>query len=249
MELTNRVAIVTGGTGGLGGCICRAFVEQGADVALVYQSSTELANRRAEELSALGRRVVPIQADVATTEGIAAMVQATLDAFGRIDVLVNNAAVNRWIPFKDLDTLTEEVWNWMLTTNLTGPFLASKAVAPIMQRQAGGRIINIGSVAGLHPGGSSIAYAVSKAGLTHLTRCLAVALAPHVLVNCVAPGLMEGTRMTNNLDPAYAQNARDTVLLRRAAAKEDVADQVVAFARTDSTTGQTVVIDAGRVFH
>jgi 3-oxoacyl-[acyl-carrier protein] reductase len=118
-----------------------------------------------------------------------------------------------------------------------------------MRRNGGGRIVNIASVAGLAPTGSSIAYAVSKAGLIHLTRCMAVGLAPDVLVNCVAPGYIEDTRATANLDPAYRQRSRDGALLKRAADKDDVADQVVAFCRTDSITGQTLAIDAGRVFH
>jgi 3-oxoacyl-[acyl-carrier protein] reductase len=250
MELRGSVAIVTGGTGGLGGVMARAFAEAGAHVALVYLRSTDLAEQRAEELRALGVRAIPVQADVSTVAGAERMVEQTLAEFGRIDVLVNNAAFNKWVPFSDLEALTDELWDFILTTNLTGPFRCIKAVAPVMRRQERGRIINITSVAGLNPGGSSIAYAVSKAGLIHLTRCLAVALAPHVLVNSVAPGVMEGTRMTANLDPAYAQRGRERALLKRAAHKEDVADQVLAFARSDSTTGQTVVIDAGGgVFH
>ena len=99
------------------------------------------------------------------------------------------------------------------------------------------------------PGGSSIAYAVSKAGLAHLTRCLAVALAPEVLVNGVAPGLMEGTRMTEKLLPEHVQRSSTAAILKRVADKDDVADQVLTFARTDSTTGQNLVIDCGRFFH
>lgn len=104
-------------------------------------------------------------------------------------------------------------------------------------------------IAGLTPSGSSIACAVSKAGLIHLTRCLAVALAPQVLVNCVAPGYLEGTRMTENLAPEFREKARQMALLQRAADKDDVADQVVALCRTESMRGQTVVIDSGRIFH
>jgi 3-oxoacyl-[acyl-carrier protein] reductase len=118
-----------------------------------------------------------------------------------------------------------------------------------MKRQGGGRIINVGSVAGFQPTGSSIAYAVSKAALAHLTRCLAVALAPEVLVNAVAPGLMEGTRMTSNLHPDQVQRSLQTAALHRAVDKDDVAEQVVLFARSDSTTGQNLVIDAGRFYH
>lgn len=249
MDLAGKVAVVTGGTGGLGGVIVEAFVNAGAHVALVYRESADLARQRAETLSTPKIRVVPIQADVATTEGCAKLVEETLNAFGAIDILVNDAAYNQWVPFKDLDSLTDEVWSQIITTNLTGPFRCTKAVAPVMKRQGAGRIVNISSIAGVHPGGSSIAYAVSKAGLNHLTKCLAVALAPEILVNCVAPGMLEGTRMTDNLAPQFAQAARDGALLKRAAHKEDVAEQVLTFARTDSATGQTLVIDAGRVFH
>jgi 3-oxoacyl-[acyl-carrier protein] reductase len=162
---------------------------------------------------------------------------------------VNDAGYNKAIPFTDLDALTYEEWEKIIDTNLTGPMLLIKAVAPIMKRQGGGRIVNISSIAGLGPTGSSIAYAVSKAGLIHLTKCMAVALAPEVLVNCVAPGLLEGTRMTGNLRPEQIENGRRQSLLGKAADKDDVADQVVTMCRTNTMTGQTLVIDSGRTFH
>jgi 3-oxoacyl-[acyl-carrier protein] reductase len=124
-----------------------------------------------------------------------------------------------------------------------------KAVAPVMKKQGRGRIVNIASIAGLIPGGSSIAYAVSKAGLIHLTRCMSVALAPEVLVNCVAPGLLEGTRATANLSNAQIERSASGSLLKRAADKDDCADQVVTMCRTETMTGQTVAIDSGRIFH
>ena len=130
-----------------------------------------------------------------------AMVDDVVKRFGRLDILINDAAYNKSIPFKDLDGLTYEEWTKIIDINLTGPMLTTKAVGPVMKRQGSGRIVNISSVAGLGPTGSSIAYAVSKAGLIHLTKCMAVALAPEVLVNCVAPGLLEGTRATANLRP------------------------------------------------
>jgi 3-oxoacyl-[acyl-carrier protein] reductase len=145
--------------------------------------------------------------------------------------------------------MTYEEWQKILAVNLTGPMLCIKAAAPAMQRSGGGRIVNIASVAGLAPSGSSIPYAVSKAGLIHLTRCMAVGLAPAILVNCIAPGYLEDTRATANLDPAYRARARDAALLKRAADKDDVANQVLALCQTDSITGQTLVIDAGRFFH
>ena len=171
-----------------------------------------------------------------------------LDNFGRVDILVNDAAYNIWIPFDDLDALTLEEWSKIISINLTGPMLCIKAVAGPMKRQGVGRIVNISSVAGLTPTGSSIPYGVSKAGLIQLTRGMAVGLAPEILVNCIAPGYLEGTRMSNNLEPSYRESARQGSLLKRAAHKDDVADQVVAFCRTDSITGQTLVIDSGRIF-
>jgi 3-oxoacyl-[acyl-carrier protein] reductase len=118
-----------------------------------------------------------------------------------------------------------------------------------MKAQGRGRIINIASVAGLSPTGSSIAYAVSKAGLIHLTRCMAVALAPETLVNCVAPGLLDGTRATANLRSEQIERSASGSLLKRPADKGDCADMVVAMCRTETMTGQTVVIDSGRIFH
>ena len=135
------------------------------------------------------------------------LVGAVTGRFGRLDILVNDAAYNKAIPFTDLDGLTIEVWDKIMAVNLTGPMRLIKAVAPVMKAQGQGRIVNIASVAGLAPTGSSIAYAVSKAGLIHLTRCMAVALAPETLVNCVAPGLLEGTRATANLRPEMIERS------------------------------------------
>lgn len=249
MELGGKVAIVTGGNGGLGRRICEALARAGCHVAVVYARSREPAEEVAGALRGLGVKSEAFACDLADPAAVTAMVDAVEQAFGRIDILVNDAAYNKWIPFPDLDALTLDDWQTILSINLTGPMLTTKAVAPAMRRQGGGRIVNISSVAGLSPSGSSIPYAVSKAGLIHLTKCMAVALAPDVLVNCVAPGYIEDTRATSNLDPAYRQRSRDTALLKRAADKDDIADQVVVFCRTESITGQTIAIDAGRVFH
>jgi 3-oxoacyl-[acyl-carrier protein] reductase len=142
-----------------------------------------------------------------------------------------------------------EVWDKIMAVNLTGPMRLIKAAAPVLKAHGRGRIVNIASVAGVGPTGSSIAYAVSKAGLIHLTRCMAVALAPETLVNCVAPGLLEGTRATSNLRPEQIQNSAATSLLKKPADKDDCADMVVTMCRTETMTGQTMVIDAGRYFH
>lgn len=249
MQMTGRVSIVTGGNGGLGQRICHALAQAGSDVAVVYARSSEAAEAVAEEVRGHGVRAQAVRCDVADPASVAAMAQQVQATFGRIDVLVNDAAYNKWIPFPDLDALSLEEWQKILSINLTGPMLCIKAVAEAMKRGGGGRIVNIASVAGLAPSGSSIPYAVSKAGLIHLTRCMAVALAPSILVNCIAPGYLEDTRATQTLDPAYRQRSRDSALLKRAADKDDIARQVVALCSADTITGQTLVIDAGRVFH
>jgi 3-oxoacyl-[acyl-carrier protein] reductase len=249
MDLKGSVAVVTGCTGGLGRCICRAFAEAGTEVAGVYMQSRPEAEALAQEWSALGSRCSAIQADVTQPDQVRHMVDQALRAHGRIDILVNNAAYNQVIPFADLDALTIDVWDHILCTNLTAPFLCMKAVAPVMRKQKRGRIVNVASVAGLAPRGSSIAYAVSKAGLIHLTRCLAVALGPDIAVNSVAPGTILGTRMTARFDPAQIERNIRASTLQKAVDRSDVARQILEFCRSDSTTGQVLVIDSGVVYH
>lgn len=250
MDLTGAVAVVTGGNGGLGQRICHALAQEGAHVAVVYARSRDQAETVAGELAS--RYQIKAQAfgcDLTDDGAVERLVGEVTNAFGSLDVLVNDAAYNIAIPFADLDSLTMEEWNRIMAVNLTGPMRLIKAVAPVMKAQGQGRIVNIASVAGLSPTGSSIAYAVSKAGLIHLTRCMAVALAPATLVNCVAPGLLEGTRATANLPAAQIERSASSSLLKKAADKDDCADMVVAMCRTETMTGQTVVIDSGRIFH
>ncbi|RAI57797.1 SDR family NAD(P)-dependent oxidoreductase [Roseicella frigidaeris] len=250
MELKGAVAVVTGGNGGLGQRICHALARAGASIAVVYAESRAEAEAVAGELAAqYGIEAAAHRCDVTDEASVAALVEAVMRRHGRIDLLVNDAAYNKSVPFADLDGLTIELWERIMAVNLTGPMRLIKAVAPVMKAQGRGRIVNIASVAGLGPQGSSIAYAVSKAGLIHLTRCMAVALAPEVLVNCVAPGLLEGTRATANLSPAQIERSASGALLKKAADKDDCAEMVVTMARSETMTGQTVVIDAGRVFH
>lgn len=250
MDLKNAVAVVTGGNGGLGQRICHALAEAGARIAVVCARSIDDAREVAETL----RRQHQVdahafQCDVTDQAQVKALVDDVVATFGQLDILVNDAAYNKAIPFKDLDGLTYDEWTKIIDVNLTGPMLCIKAVAPVMAAQGRGRIVNIASIAGLGPTGSSIAYAVSKAGLIHLTKCMAVALAPHTLVNCVAPGMLEGTRATANLRQEQLDLAARTAVLGMPADKDDCADQVVTLCRTNTTTGQTIVIDSGRFFH
>ena len=238
MDLKGTVAVVTGGNGGLGQRICHALAAQGCHIAVVYAQSKDQAEGVARDLEKHQVGAAAFACDVTQRDQVQKMVDDVVKRFGRLDILVNDAAYNKAIAFKDLDNLTYEEWTKIIDINLTGPMLVTKAVAPVMKRQGSGRIVNISSVAGLGPTGSSIAYAVSKAGLIHLTKCMAV-----------APGLLEGTRATANLRPEAVETGRKASLLGKAADKDDCADQVVTMCRTNTMTGQTLVIDSGRTFH
>lgn len=250
MDLNGAVALVTGGNGGLGRRICDALARQGAHVAVMYANSRDEAEGVARDLASRHQvNAAAFGCDITDGAAVDSVIEEVTRRFGRLDILVNDAAYNKAIPFPDLDSLTMEVWDRIIAVNLTGPMRLIKAAAPVMKGQGRGRIVNIASVSGVGPTGSSIAYAVSKAGLVHLTKCMAVALAPAVLVNCVAPGLLEGTRATANLRREQIENSAATSLLKKPADKDDCADMVVTLCRSETMTGQTMVIDSGRYFH
>jgi 3-oxoacyl-[acyl-carrier protein] reductase len=250
MELKGAVAIVTGGGTGVGRAACRALVEAGATAVVVnYSRSEEDARRTASELRELGVRALAYQASVADETAVDAMVGEAVSRFGRLDVLVNNAGTTRFIAPCDLDALTDEVWDEILGVNLKGTFYCSRAAAPAL-RQAHGAIVNVASIAGLRASGSSIAYGVSKAAVIQLTRNLAMALAPEVRVNAVAPGLIATRwfRVPFGDQAAEAQEERTAAMtpLGRVATADDVARAVLGFLAADMVTGECVVVDGGR---
>lgn len=248
MDLRDRAALITGATGGLGATIARALASEGANVALTHLGHREEGVAVCREIEARGRKACLVHLDQTDPASCEAAVEETVGLLGRLDIVVNNAAVNQPVPFQDLDGLTPEIWDRLLDTNLRGPFLLSRAAARHLKRQDQGRIINISGFPGLAPMGSSIALAVSKAGLIHLTHCLAVALAPSITVNCVAPGMMEGTRMSSRVRPEALAALKEKAALKRTTDINDVARQVVLFCQAESVTGQTLVIDGGIVF-
>ena len=250
MDLKGMVALVTGGNGGLGQRICHALAKEGVHIAVMYAQSRDQAEGVVRDLtSSYQINAAAFACDITDDSAVEALVGKVTGRFGRLDILVNDAAYNKAIPFTELENLTQAEWDKIMAVNLTGPMRLTKAVAPVMKAQGQGRVVNIASVAGLTPTGSSIAYAVAKAGLIHLTRCMAVAMAPETLVNCVAPGLLEGTRATANLRAEQVERSAAGALLKKAADKDDCADMVVTMCRTETMTGQTIVIDSGRVFH
>src|SRR6476660_9077615 len=190
MDLKGRVAIVTGGGTGIGRAVCLRLASAGAKAVVVnYSRSDKDARATAAQLIVLGPDAMAYKADVSNDKEVTAMIDAVKDRYGRIDVLINNAGTTRFIAHQDLDALTDEVWDEILRVNLKGTFYCCRAAAPEL-RKTGGAIVNVASIAGHRATGSSIVYAVSKAGVLQLTRSLAIALAPDVRVNSVSPGLV-----------------------------------------------------------
>src|SRR4029450_2727287 len=151
MDLQGAVAIVTGGNGGLGQRICHALAQAGSHIAVVYAQSRVQAQEVASKLQETGVRAEALGCDVTHPQQVQGMVTQVLETFGRVDILVNDAAYNKWIAFQDLEAMTYEEWQKILDVNLTGPMLCSKAVAPVMRRQGTGRIVNIASIARFSP--------------------------------------------------------------------------------------------------
>src|SRR5262245_16111773 len=245
MNLAGKVALVTGASGYIGGAIARRLGAAGATVVVTYVGAADAAATTVRDIETAGGRATALQLDQRSPESIDACLRAVAETHRRLDILVNNAAWNIGIPFPDLDALTPDIWDRVLETNLRGPFLLARAAANLLKADGGGHVVNISSAGGISPGSSSIAYSASKAGLNHLTRCLAVAMAPDVAVNCIAPGLVENTRMAKRLPEAVARGARAQAVLGRVGQPDDIAAQVLVFVTSRSITGQTVVVDGG----
>ena len=212
---------------------------------ITYVGAEDLANQTVDQIKAEGGNASALRLDQRDPNEIEAIISQVSQDQGRLDILVNNAAWNIGIPFPNLEELTAEIWDRVLETNLRAPFLLARAAASLLKADGGGHIVNISSAGGISPGSSSIAYSSSKAGLNHLTRCLAVAMSPDVAVNCVAPGLVENTRMANRLPDAVSNAARKQAILGKVGQTEDIAEQVLTFVTSTSVTGQTIVIDGG----
>ena len=244
-ELEGKVSLVTGGSGDIGSAIAKRLGQSGSTVVITYVGAEDLANQTVDEIKAQGGNASALRLDQRDPNEIEAIISQISQDQGRLDILVNNAAWNIGIPFPNLEELTAEIWDRVLETNLRAPFLLARAAASLLKADGGGHIVNISSAGGISPGSSSIAYSSSKAGLNHLTRCLAVAMSPDVAVNCVAPGLVENTRMANRLPDAVSNAARKQAILGKVGQTEDIAEQVLTFVTSTSVTGQTIVIDGG----
>ena len=248
-RLAGKVVIVTGAAVGIGREIAVACGREGASVVVNYSKSRGEAEETAEQVRQAGGEPLLAQADVSKDAQVRAMVAQTLDRFGRVDVLVNNAGITKRVPFANLDALTDEVWDRLYDVNVKGTFFCCRAVAEPMKRQGAGRIVNVASVAGIRPTGSSIAYCASKAAVIHITNCLAKTLGPEIRVNAIAPGFVDETRWNvevPNLD-ALRQTAAQEVPLKRVGLPADVAEAALFLATgADFLTGSVLVVDGGR---
>jgi 3-oxoacyl-[acyl-carrier protein] reductase len=241
-RLTGKVALVTGGGTGIGRATSLALAAEGAAVAVNYSRSRGEAEETAAAITARGGRAITVACDVSDERAVTAMVARVTGELGRLDILVNNAGTTRFIDHRDLEAVTPEVWDRILAVNVKGTFYCVRAAARAMKD--GGRIINIGSVAGVRGNGSSIPYAASKAAIHTMTLSLARALAPAITVNAIAPGLIETRWHGGHEAENAARSARFPV--KRIGTPEDIAQVALALATADNFwTGQVIVVDGG----
>lgn len=238
-EMEGKVAIVTGSSSGIGKAVAVSLAEAGAAVVVNSSSSVAAGKEVAESLP----RAVYVQGDISDEGACHELVSSALSSFGRLDVLVNNAGTTSVIRHSDLDAASDEIWRRIFEVNVLGTWHMTRAAVPALRESGNGSVVNITSVAGLRPTGSSIPYAVSKAGLNHLTLLLANVLGPEIRVNAVAPGLVD-TPWTADWD-AIREAVRARAPLRRVAQPGDIADAVMGLIGAGAATGQVLTVDAG----
>jgi 3-oxoacyl-[acyl-carrier protein] reductase/pteridine reductase len=236
--LRGKSALITGGARRVGRGIALALARAGTDVALTYRSSQAEAAETVREIEALGRRALAVECDVRSETSVRAAVAAAVGSFGRLDLVVNNAAVFGSAP---LDSLTLDQWDAVFETNARGPFLVAREALPHL-RAAEGRIVNIGSLGGIHAWANHAHYCASKAALHSLTLSMAKAFAPAVSVNCVAPGWIE----LDDSDEWQAAHFSLKTPMQRNGSVDDVAQAVLFFAAGPHfITGQVLAVDGG----
>ncbi len=251
MEIKNKIALVTGGATGIGRATVLALANAGAaGVAINYRSAKAEAEKLADEVKRAGAEPLLVQADVKSDENVRRMVGQVEKRFQGLDILVNNAGVTHWVPVKDLHKLSDEIWDDILDVNVKGAFRCIRAAAPLLGKGYG-VAINVASISGvLAPATmSSLAYGTAKAALIYLTRGLAVALAPAVRVNAVAPAFTDTPWMEKHYADNYDQvmtKAAEGYPLKRVAKPEDIAAAILGLVTGgDFVTGQTLLVDGG----
>ena len=244
MNLKNKVALVTGAGRRIGRAISLELAAHGTTIAVHYRTSHAEADAVVAEIKSNGGNAQTFHANLEHVAEIEQMVSEILDAFGRIDILVNSASVFAPTP---LEKITEHDWDANLDTNLKAPFFLSKLASLSMRQNGAGKIINLGDWAGIRPFKNYIPYSISKAGLISLTRALAKALAPEVQVNCIALGPV---MPPDDYDAGEIERLRQLTLTKRLGTPEEVARAVIFLCEgTDFATGSTLMLEGGRLLN
>jgi ketoreductase RED2 len=238
-RFSGQVVLVTGSSSGIGAATARAFDRDGATVIVNSSSSVAAGEAVAAELRDASYR----QADISDETQAQGLVAHCLERHGRLDILVNNAGTTVTIPHTDLEAATPAIWRRILDVNVIGTWQLTVAAVPHLRTSGHGQVINVSSVAGERPLGSSIPYACSKAALSHMTRLLANVLGPEVRVNAVAPGLTDTPWTAEWTDVRAFVDAQAP--LRRSATPEDVSEVIMGLARSEYVTGEVVLVDGG----
>lgn len=250
MRLKGRVAIVTGGAKGLGRAFALKLAEEGARVMVVTRKDMANLEKTVQQIKDLGGEAALFQADVARETDMLNMAEATNKAFGRIDILINNAAIYDGIKRKPFYEIDPDEWDLVMTVNVKGAFLAARAVFPYMKAQGYGKIVNLSSEVFFTGSYGFAHYVASKGGIIGLTRALAVELGPHnICINCVAPGFTD-TEASRGLADVTKYDTSKTPL-RRLERPEDLTGAALFLAspESDFITGQTILVDGGRAMH
>ena len=238
-EFSGKVALVTGSSSGIGEAIARSLHSLGASVVINSSSSTEAGQNIAQSL---GENAIYIQADISDKDSCIRLVDETLKRFGKLDILINNAGWTELVPHRDLDALTDEIFQKTFAVNVTGTWMLTKVAMPHLKNSEDGNVVTITSIAGVRPVGSSIAYSMSKAALNHMTLLLAKSCGP-VRVNAVAPGLVE-TPWTKDWQDQHA-GVQAMAPLGRSATPTDCVEATLGLLRTKYATGQVFIVDGG----
>jgi 3-oxoacyl-[acyl-carrier protein] reductase len=250
MDVKNKVVIITGSSSGIGAEAAVQLAALGARVVINYANSRSGAEQTLERVRAAGSDGLVVQADVCDNAQCVALVQAAVDAFGQLDILINNAGTTTHLEHKALDQLSDEIWQAALSTNLMGPFYMSRAALPEIAKQGGGEIVMTSSIAGLTTNGSSIAYCASKAAVNSLTRTLAKVAGEHkVRVNAICPGLIDGSwgaeGWGENWEDIKALYTQSTPLGAVSTPGEAAEGIIAVITGSDLMTGQLITIDSG----